>query len=188
MIVVGGNVYRKKYVGCLSFFYYFNLLMLSVAQLYWRNSVRGQKISAEISVGVAFMLLLGVLVYHASNTLLKIPCISQSKTSIVQRISKLAKNHLLTSHEEENIIAMQTMPSQVGPTFTEVGLSDCREAGTDNYMEEHDTFENTPPYLQLNGRRQTAYVNPYYFKKNEHNIIHANTTCMLILMSLLQIC
>ena len=64
MIVVGGNVYRKKYVGCLSSFYYFNLLMLSVAQLYWRNSVRGQKISAEISVGVAFVLLLGVLVYH----------------------------------------------------------------------------------------------------------------------------
>ena len=144
MIVVCGNVYRKKFVGCLSSFYYFNLLMLSVAQLYWRNSVRGQKISAEISVGVAFMLLLGVLVYHAINTLLEIPCISQSKTSILQRISKLAKTHLLTGHEEENIIAMQTLPSQVGPTFTEVGLSDCTEAGTDQCVEEYDKSENTP--------------------------------------------
>ena len=145
MIVVGGNVYREKFVGCLSSFYYFNLLMLSVAQLYWQNSVRGQKISAEISVAAAFVLLIGVLTYHAIKTLLEIPCISQLKTSIVQRMSKHATTPLLTGCDEEDIIIMQTIPSQVGPTFTEVGLSDCQEACTDDCMEEHDTSKNTPP-------------------------------------------
>ena len=38
------------------------------------------------------------------------------------------------------------MPSQVDPTFTEVGLSDSREACTNEYGEEHDTSENA---LQL---------------------------------------
>ena len=77
MIVVCGNVYRKKFVGCLSSFSYFNLLMLSIAQLYWQNSVRGQKISAEISVGAAFVLLLSVLVYYVIKTLFEIPYISR---------------------------------------------------------------------------------------------------------------
>ena len=41
---------------------------------------------------------------------------------------------------------MQTIPSQVGPTFTEVGLSDSREACTNSeYGEEHDTSENALP-------------------------------------------
>ena len=40
---------------------------------------------------------------------------------------------------------MQIMLSQVGPTFTEVGLSDSREARTNEYGEEHDTSENAPP-------------------------------------------
>ena len=59
-------------------------------------------------------------------------------------MSKLAKTHPLTGHQEENIIIMQTMPSQVGPTFIEVRLSDCREAGTDQCLEEYDKSENTP--------------------------------------------
>ena len=58
-------------------------------------------------------------------------------------MSKLAKTHPLTGHQEENIIIMQIMLSQVGPTFTEVGLSDCREAGTDQRLEEYDKSENS---------------------------------------------
>jgi hypothetical protein len=144
MIVVGGKIYRKKLVGCLNSFCYFNLLMLSVSQLYWQNNTKGRRISAEISVGAAFALLIGVLIYHTVITLLEISRINQLKTSIIQRISKLDKTHLLIGHQETDLI-MQTMPSQVGPTFTEVGLSDSKEAYTNEYGEEHDTSENAPP-------------------------------------------
>ena len=91
MIVVGGNVYRKKLVGCLNSFCYLNLLVLSIAQLYWQNNTNGQRISAEISVGAAFALLLGILIYHTIKTLLEISCLSRLKMSIVQKIGKLGK-------------------------------------------------------------------------------------------------
>ena len=145
MTVVGGNIYRKKFVGCLNSFCYFNLLVLSIAQLYWQNNTKGQRISAEISVGAAFALLLVVLIYHVINTLLEISCISRLKISIVQRMGKLGKRRLLTDHQEMDLL-MQTMPSQVGPTFTEVGLSSSREACTNEYGKENDTSESA---LQL---------------------------------------
>ena len=47
----------------------------------------------------SFVLLFGVLTYHAIKTLLEIPYISRLKTSIVQRMSKHATTHLLTGHE-----------------------------------------------------------------------------------------
>ena len=144
IIVVGGNVYRKKFVGCLNSLFYFNLLMLSIAQFYWQNSTKGKRISAEISVGFAFALLLGVLIYHTIKTLLEISCLNGLKVSIVQRISKMGKTHILFGHQETDLI-LQIMPSQVAPTFTEVGLSDSREACTNEYGEEHDTSKNAAP-------------------------------------------
>ncbi len=141
IIVVGGNVYRKKFVGCLNSLFYFNLLMLSIAQFYWQNNTKGKRISAEISVGFAFALLLGVLIYHTIKTLLEISCLNRLKVSIVQRISKMGKTHILVGHQETDLI-LQIMPSQVAPTFTEVGLSDSREACTNEYGEEHDTSKN----------------------------------------------
>ena len=61
----------------------------------------------------------------------------------MQRIINLSKTRLLTGHQETDLI-LKTMPSQVGPTFTEVGLSDSREACTNEYGEECDISENVP--------------------------------------------
>ena len=74
-------------------------------------------------------------------------------------------------HEEENVILMQTMPSQVGPTFTEVGLSDCTEAGTDQCVEEYDKSENTPPLSTTKWEKRNGLCEPLLLEENEHNIL-----------------
>ena len=51
--------------------------MLSIAQLYWQNNTKGQRISAEISVAASFVLLIGVLIYHTVIILLEISRINQ---------------------------------------------------------------------------------------------------------------
>ena len=137
MVVLGGNVYRQKLVGCLSSFCYFNLLMLSVAQLYWQNNKKGQIISAQISVSAAFALMLGVLVYHTVKTLLEISCLNRLKTSIVRGTQNLHKVRLFSAQETQ--LMMNTMPTHnIIPTSTEVGLSDSIEASTLECGEERD--------------------------------------------------
>ena len=137
MVVLGGNVYRQKLVGCLSSFCYFNLLMLSVAQLYWQNNKKGQIISAQISVSAAFALMLGVLVYHTIKTLLEISCLNRLKTSIVRGTQNLHKVRLFSAQETQ--LMMNTMPTHnIIPTSTEVGLSDSIEASTLECGEERD--------------------------------------------------
>ena len=92
MVTLKGNIYRNKLIGCLNSSCYLNLLMLSIAHLYWQNNTRGQNISIEISIDVAFTLPLGVLIYHTIKTLLEISCLNQFKTHMLQRIQNLGKN------------------------------------------------------------------------------------------------
>ena len=165
MVVVGGNIYRKKFIGFLNSLCYVNLLMLSIAQLYWQNNIEGQRISAEISVDAAFALLLGILIYHTIKALLEISCLSQLKTLIVQRIVKMGKTRLLTGHQETNMV-LQTMPSQAGPTFTEVGLSDSREACTNEYGKEHDILDNSPRITTRKWEGRDSLHEPLLDEKN----------------------
>ena len=162
MVVVGGNIYRKKFVGFLNSFCYVNLLMLSIAQLYWQNNIKGQRISAEISMAAAFVLLLGVLIYHTIKTLLEISCLSQLKTST---IIKLGKAHPLIGHQETGLI-LQTMPLQVGPTFTEVGLSDSRKACTNECGEEHDISKNSTRITTTKWKERDSLCEPLLDEEN----------------------
>ena len=114
--------------------------MLSIAHLYWQNNTKGQSISVEISVDIAFTLLLSVLIYHIIKTLFEISCLNRVKALILQRIHNLGKNR--PTYPQGIELIMQPMPSHIDPTFTEVGLSDSREACTNEYTEEHHTSEN----------------------------------------------
>ena len=163
MVTLRGNIYRNKLIGCLNSFCYLNLLMLSIAHLYWRNNTKGQSVSVEISVDITFTLLLSVLIYHIIKTLFEISCINQVKTLILQRIHNLGKNRPM--HAQGTELIMQTIPSHVDPTFTEVGLSDSREAYTNEYAEKHDTSENIPQLSTNKWKERDSLRKPLLYKK-----------------------
>ena len=163
MVTLKGNIYRNKLIGCLNSFCYLNLLMLSIAHLYWQNNTRGQSISIEISIDAAFTLLLSVLIYHTIKTLLKISCLNRSKIHMLQRIQNLGKNHPIHSREE---LTMQTMTPHAPPTFTEVGLLDSREVGTNEYSEKHNTSECSPQLSTTTWKERDSLQEPLLYKEN----------------------
>ena len=126
-----GKVYKKKMIDHLDTFTYFNLLILSIGQLYNQSNKTGQTIVIKISISASFFQFLFVLIYHIINTLLEIPHLTSLYSSLEQRLQKWSKlSRILRLSSQETNIRMQAMSSHntVAPTFTEIGLSDSKEA------------------------------------------------------------
>ena len=82
---------------------------------------------------------------------------------MLQRIQNLGKNHPIHSREE---LTMQTMTPHAPPTFTEVGLSDSREVGTNEYSEKHNTSECSPQSSTTMWKERDSLQEPLLYKEN----------------------
>ena len=120
--VWAGGIYKKKTIDYLDSFCYFNLLTLSVVQLYLQaiDSKQQQKFAVKTSVSITFLLLLCVFIVHVINTSLEIPFLRAMKTSLMYRLQNYRE---IPIRSQGNNLNLQVMLTSVTPTSTEVGLS-----------------------------------------------------------------
>ena len=89
---LGEKIYRNKILDTFDGVSYFNLLLFTLASLYSLGDRQSQKVSANISVSISFVMFLGVLVYHIHCTLMKVKCYRQLSHSILQRLKQKEAN------------------------------------------------------------------------------------------------
>ena len=123
---LSGHVYRKRILDHLNSFSYFNLLMFCLAKWYCQKSCQCQKITAKVSVTMAFLVFLGIILYHILRSISETKYGSCSITTIHREtkfVLKLAQylNINLSHHHDSQTEVLERVTSV--PSSSVVGLS-----------------------------------------------------------------
>ena len=115
----GHTIYRSKTLDYLETASYFNLLFFTLASFYSLGDRHSQMKSAYISVSVAFVMFMGVILYHIHITLSKVQRYKALSHSISQRVKRTYPN---ATYDHYSIMTPST-EDPITPTSSEVSMS-----------------------------------------------------------------
>ena len=155
--LLADSIYRKSLIGHIDTIFVSNLLIFCLAQLYCRKfDTHCRTITAEVSVSITFIALVGILFYHVLLTMSVTKCLNKSMSLPVKYVSPLKKclfmmnlidvNHTQLSQcqgTEMQLIVETT------PTSTLVGLSPQHSASTYANSNNSDSKNGNTQNVQL---------------------------------------
>lgn len=117
---LGITIYRKKSLDYLEMASYFNLLFFIMASFYSLGNRRTQKRAAYISVSVAFVMFIGVILYHIHITLSRLQCYKTMSHSVYHLVKKMDRD---TTYDHYSLMIPSTKIPTITPTSSEVSMS-----------------------------------------------------------------
>ena len=138
---LGDHIYKQKLLDYTETICYFNLLLLSLANLKYKGDLKTNGISIRISVSVTFVITLCVLLYHTHSFL--------CKTRIYKRTSTRVMNWLYKRREKEYFYSAKykLTHNKNNPSSTEVSLSNLIECSNENTTERCSSLSNSTPNM-----------------------------------------
>ena len=115
-VYLGDNIYKNKILDYLENTCYLNLLLLTLVTFYSLKNINTQKIVADTSIGVTFIMLLCVISYHTYSAFSKMRWCKKMCTYLLQKV----KGHTTAVDDSQHL------NMNAAKTFnrTEVSMSD----------------------------------------------------------------
>ena len=149
-VYLGDNIYKNKILDYLENTCYLNLLLFTLVTFYSLENVNTQKIVADTSIGVTFIMLLCVISYHSYSAFSKLKWCKKVCTYVLQKV----KGHTTAVDDSQHLNMNATK------TFnrTEVSMSDL---ATSNGQEKVTVEESDQKYKAVHTTEQStiqAYI------------------------------
>ena len=149
-VYLGDNIYKNKILDYLENTYYLNLLLFTLVTFYSLENVNTQKIVADTSIGVTFIMLLCVISYHTYYTFSKMKWCKKVCAYVLQKV----KGHTTAIDDAQHLNVNATK------TFnrTEVSMSDLAMS---NGQEKVTVEESDQKYKAVHAIEQStieAYI------------------------------